>query len=121
MSPPVLQFRRSPALTVAGFVALISAIPLATVSWYLAPVLLIPTAILIWAWRSGTDVSTEGLVVRALLGQRRIPWDAVREVSARGRRAQVTLSNGAIVPLPTVGQADLVAITKLTRQRPAAG
>jgi hypothetical protein len=102
------KFRYNAALAVAGLIALIGAIPVASVTWYLLPILLVPLAVLGWAWLAGTDAGPDGLVVRALLARRRIPWSSVVELGADARgRAYATLTGGAAVPLPAVTAADL--------------
>jgi hypothetical protein len=102
------KFRYHAALAVAGLIALIGAIPVATAAWYLLPILLVPLAVALWAWRAGTDAGPDGLVVRALLGRRRIPWSSVAELGADARgRAYAALTDGKAVPLPAVTAADL--------------
>lgn len=107
MSAPVTRFRQSPALAVAAVVALIGSVPLASYRWYLAPVALVPLAVGVWAWRAGTDVGPDSLVVRALLGRRRIPWTEVAGLAPAGRRVHAVLTDGASVPLPAVRPEDL--------------
>lgn len=102
------KFRYHAALAVAGLIALIGAIPVASAAWYLLPILLVPLAVAGWAWQAGTDAGPDGLVVRALLGRRRIPWSSVAELGADARgRAYARLTDGKAVPLPAVTAADL--------------
>lgn len=92
----------------AGLIALIGALPLATARWYLAPTLLVPLAVVIWGWRSGTDADQSGLRPRGVLGGRRIPWTEIVELGGDERgRAQARLANGRIAPLPAVRVTDL--------------
>jgi hypothetical protein len=112
------KFRYHSALAVAGVIALIGAIPVAGTAPYLLPILLVPLAVAAWAWLAGTDAGPDGLVVRALLGRRRIPWSAVSELRADVRgRAYATLVDGRAVPLPAVTAADL---PRLVAAAPAA-
>jgi hypothetical protein len=105
---PTVRFRHHAALAVAGVVTVIAGVPLATTAWYLAPILLVPLAVAVWAWRAGTDADQDGLVVRALLGNRRIAWSEVAELTADARgRALARLSDGRGVPLTAVSGADL--------------
>jgi hypothetical protein len=104
----VVKFRYNAAIAVAGVIATISAVPLASQRWYLVPVLLVPLAVAAWGWRAGTDVDADGLRVRALLGSRFVPWTGVREftVGERGRvYAQTTA--GTRLRLPAVTAPDL--------------
>lgn len=105
---PAAKFRYPAALAVAALVAAIAAVPLAA-SWpYLAPIPLVPLAIAVWAWRAGTDADTEGVRVRALLGQRQVPWSRISGlVPAGSRRVTAALTDGGHLPLPAVTPADL--------------
>jgi hypothetical protein len=107
----VLRVRKSGALLVAALIAFVGTVPFAGVRWVLAPILLIPLAVLIWAWRAGTDVDTESLRVRALLGTTVITWDRVAEL-APGPTGQVSalLTDGTVIPLTgvTVGNLPVV-------------
>ncbi len=107
VTTPTIRFRPSSAVLGAAAVALIASTPLAAHAWYLAPVALVPATVMVWAWRAGTDVDHDGLVVRALLGSRRIGWADVAGLSVAGRRAHAVLVGGGRVPLPAVGPADL--------------
>lgn len=118
MSGAKTKFRYHAAIAVAGLITLIGALPVATAAWYLLPILLVPVAITVWAWLAGTDADPDGLVVRALLGRRRIPWRSVAELSADARgRAYATLANGAAVPLPAVTATDLPRLVAASGQR----
>ena len=102
-----LRFRYSAALAVAGVIATIGAVPLLGASLFYAPVLLVPLAVAIWAWRAGTDVDERGLVVRALLAKRGIPWTQVDALVPEQRRVHARLANGNVVTLPGVTRDDL--------------
>ena len=58
-----VRFRHHTGLAIAGLVAMIGAIPLATVRWYLTPILLIPAAVAVWGWRAGTDADESGVTL----------------------------------------------------------
>ncbi|MER7004009.1 PH domain-containing protein [Dactylosporangium sp. NPDC000555] len=119
-----VKFRRSAALAVAAGITVIGAIPLLAESvWFLA-VLLVPLAITVWAWRAGTDVNERGFTVRALLGSRTVPWNAVDGLVSDGRTVHARLANGHLVPLDAVRPADLPRLVKasgrdLETDRPA--
>src|SRR4051812_50182143 len=49
-------------------------LPLATVAVWTLLLLLIPAAVAAWLVRVGVDVGDDGITVRALLGQRQVPW-----------------------------------------------
>lgn len=106
-----LRFRRSPAITVAAVVGFIGALPmLGGGAWY-GLILLVPVAVAVWSWRSGTDVTPTGLVVRAALGSRRIPWSDVAELAVDPKGGVgVRLTSGASLTLPAVPARALPAV-----------
>jgi hypothetical protein len=103
-----VKFRHTGAIAIAGLVAFLGAIPLATVRWYFAPILLLPAAVAVGAWRAGTDVSRSGVVLRAPLGSRRINWSRITAlVPDEHGRVHAVLDHGASIRLPAVTAADL--------------
>jgi len=116
-----VRFRHHTGLAIAGLVATIGAIPLASVRWYLTPILLIPAAVAVWGWRAGTDADESGVTIRALLGQRRLPWSRIAGFAPVGRRVAAVLEGGGTVTLTAVTPADLPKLvaasgTELTPQ-----
>jgi hypothetical protein len=112
MSPTTLRFRHNAALTVAAVVVMLSLISVLT--W--APILLvlevIPLAVALWSWRAGTDVTADGLTVRAVLGRRHLPWtDVSGLVTDDHGRVSAQLTSGRAVRLPAVSRADLPKLT----------
>jgi Bacterial PH domain len=102
-----LRFRHNSAVPVAGLIALIGGVPLIGASLYFLPILLIPLAVVIWGWRSGTDADERGLVVRALLAKRGIPWTQIDALVPDQRKVQAQLANGNYVTLPAVDRTDI--------------
>jgi hypothetical protein len=112
-----VKFRYNAALAVAGIVALISAVPLASVHWYLAWILAVPAAVGVWGWRAGTDADSSGIVVRALLGSRRLDWSRIAGLAPDERgRVYARLVGGGSVRLPAVGAADLPRLVAASGQ-----
>lgn len=112
-----LRFRHSQAIVAAAIVAFIGALPVANARWYLVPVLLVPLAVMVWAWRAGTDVDPREVRVRALLGQRRLPWERIVELGVDPRgRAVARLDDGHQVLLPAVRGTDLPRLVAVTGQ-----
>ncbi|WBB70529.1 PH domain-containing protein [Micromonospora sp. WMMD812] len=112
-----VRFRYNQAILAAAIIAFIGALPLANARTYLLPVLLVPLAVGIWAWRAGTDADARELRVRALAGQRRIPWDHVVELATDPRgRAVARLDDGQEVLLPAVRATDLPRLVSATGQ-----
>ncbi|MEU1683888.1 PH domain-containing protein [Micromonospora sp. NPDC005707] len=112
-----VRFRYNQAILVAALVALLGALPLATARWWLLWVLLIPLALAVWAWRAGTDADARELRLRALVGQRRVPWTRVAELAADQRgRAVARLDDGETLTLPAVRATDLPRLISATGQ-----
>jgi PH (Pleckstrin Homology) domain-containing protein len=105
---PVLRVRKSGALIVAALIAFVGTAPFAGASWQLAPIMLIPLAILVWTWRAGTDVFTDRLRVRALLGSTTVPWSRVAELASDSRgQVSALLSDGKVLKLTGVTRRNL--------------
>jgi hypothetical protein len=114
-----LRFRQPGAVLVAALIALVCTVPLAGTVWYLAPLLLVPLALLVWAWRSGTDVGSDALRVRALLGSRIVRWPEVAELSADRRgRVSALLTDGNVLRLTGITAGDLPAVIAVGGRRP---
>jgi hypothetical protein len=116
-----VRFRQHAGLAIAGLVATFGALPLATVRWYLTPILLVPAAVAVWGWRAGTDADESGVTVRALLGNRRLPWSRIAGFAPVGRRVTAVLDGGGTVTLTAVTPDDLPKLvaasgTELTSQ-----
>lgn len=119
---PALRVRKSGALVVAALIAFVGTAPFAGASWQLAPIMLIPLFILFWTLRAGTDVSPDGLRVRALFGSTRIPWSRVDQLGpdARGR-VSALLTDGKVIRLTGVTTANLPAVIAAGGQELDAG
>ncbi|MEV5209985.1 PH domain-containing protein [Micromonospora sp. NPDC053740] len=116
--PDTVRFRYNQAILVAAIIAFVGALPLANARDYLLPVLLVPLAVAVWAWRAGTDADARELRIRALVGQRRIDWDQVVELTTDQRgRAVARLDGGHQVTLPAVRGADLPRLVAATGQQ----
>ncbi|WP_199033884.1 PH domain-containing protein [Glycomyces salinus] len=88
-SSPRLRIRRSAAVTVAAFVTWLTAAPLALALMVEQPflpalsialgaaLLAAPILVSLWAWRSGVDVTAEGIAVRGLFSRRHIAWERI--------------------------------------------
>ncbi|MEV0456828.1 PH domain-containing protein [Catellatospora methionotrophica] len=111
------RFRLPSSISVAALITLLGSVPLAAQGgfWWLVPV--VPAAVMIWAWRSGTDVNERGLRVRALLGSRIVLWSQVAELRPDGPKQVVAvLTDGSALTLAAVRPADLPALVKAAGQ-----
>lgn len=78
--------------------------------------LLLPLVAAAFIARTGTHVDADGVIVHALLGTRRLPWDRVRGLSVSGRSVYLVLVDGS-VRLPCVRVADLAAVARASAGR----
>lgn len=127
-----IRFRHNVSITIAGFVAFLGAIPLATAgfgthdettprwAYPLLLILIVPLVVAIWGTRAGTEADRDGLRVRALLGSRRIGWAQVGAFVPRGRRVVAVLTDGRSLVLPAVTPADLPRLVTASGERPTA-
>jgi hypothetical protein len=108
---PALRVRKPGALFVAALIAFVGTVPFAGASWQLVPIMLIPLAILFWVLRAGTDVSPDGLRVRALFGSTVIPWSRIDQLAPDPRgRVSALLTDGKMIRLTGVTTANLPAV-----------
>ncbi len=111
------HFRRNVSISIAGLVALLGALPLATAGfgtdsapWWAYPlllILLVPIGVGAWGWRTGTDADANGVRLRRVFGSRRIPWSEISQLRPAGRTINAVLTSGESVQLPAVGRSDL--------------
>ena len=102
------KFRRNTAIMMAAILAVLAGASLGSWAPIFLPVLVIPALIGVWGWRSGTDASADGLVIRATLGSRRVPWSDVTDLEAQpDGRVIAHLTNGNVLELPAVSPADI--------------
>jgi hypothetical protein len=114
-----VRFRHHPAKAVAGFIVAISLLTLGVFSLWLVLAALLPVPWMVWLWRSGTDVGPAGVRVRALLGDRQVPWSDVQGlVTDRRGRGYAVLHAGSTLPLPAVTASDLRRLTAADAEGP---
>lgn len=117
-SSEVVRFRHHSAMATAGVIVALAAIyPVADLGLPALPLLLLPLIFSVWAWRSGTDADSEGLRVRALLGNRRIGWPRVAALIPDERgRVLASLTDGTAIPLTAVNAGDLPKLVAASGQ-----
>ena len=121
------RFRYNVSICLAGVLAFLGAIPVATVgfghddvpayAYVLLLILLVPLAVAVWGWRAGTDADANGLRIRALISSRRIPWTDVAFLGPRRRRVYAQLTDGRAIRLAAVGRADLPRLVAASGQK----
>jgi hypothetical protein len=111
-APVIVRFQHSTAVMIGVLLVVIPGAGLCMMVMpsilLLLPALGIPILTAVWTWRPRTDASLDGLVIRAPLGVRSIPWSDVSDLfhDANGRvGAHVT--SGGTVELPAVRIRDL--------------
>jgi hypothetical protein len=78
-------------------------------SWPLATLYVLPVLIVVYIVRTATFVDDSGIAVRALIGERRMPWTEIRGLSVTGRSVYAVLGDASI-RLPCVRLRDLTSI-----------
>jgi hypothetical protein len=96
----------------------VCAVPLAFAAPWTPVFLLIPLAAAAWVFRVGLDVGEDGLTVRSLVGQRRVPWTELAgiRVAPRGDLWLVTTA-ATEVRLPVMRARDLPRLAAVSRGR----
>lgn len=118
--PGSTRFRRSGGSWIASVLTLIFVMPFAgsvfvelESGWRLAltPIaivaILIPLAFSIWSLRSGVDVTTDGLTIKALFGSRRLTWSQLTGFDHHNGKVYAALTSGNRIELPSVRPVDL--------------
>jgi hypothetical protein len=115
-APARLRMNRT-ALLPVGLLAL-CVVPLAFAAPWTPVLLLIPVAVALWVLRSGVDIADEGLILRSLVGERRVPWTELVgiRVAPRGDLWLVT-TGGTEVRVPVMRARDLPRLAALSGGR----
>jgi hypothetical protein len=105
------------ALIPVGLLAL-GAVPLAFAEPWTPIVFLIPLLVALWVLRVGVDIADDGLTVRSLAGERRVPWDELVgiRVAPRGDLWLVTTADTE-VRMPVMRARDLPRLAELSGGR----
>lgn len=115
-APARLRMNRT-ALFPVGLLAL-CAVPLAFSAPWTPVLLVIPLAAAIWVLRAGVDIGEDGLTVRSLAGQQKVPWQDVAgiRVAPRGELWLVT-TRGTELHLPVMRARDLPRLAAVSGGR----
>ncbi|MEU6250202.1 PH domain-containing protein [Glycomyces sp. NPDC047010] len=123
-----LRIRRSAAITGAAFVAWLTVAPLSLslileqplwspVSIVLGAVLLFaPLGISMWAWRSGVDVTTDGIAVRGVFTTREIPWKQIDGFATGNEGVQAILADQSQIKLDPLKPENLPQVLEIGGQ-----
>lgn len=77
---------------------------------------LVPILAIVFIARTATVVDSGGITVRAVFGQRRLPWTELRGIAISGRNIYA-VTDGGSVRLPCVRQADLATMAAASSGR----
>ncbi|MCW2703048.1 MAG: hypothetical protein JWQ37_1043 [Blastococcus sp.] len=115
-SPARLRMNRT-ALIPVGLLAL-CVVPVAFAASWTPVLLLIPLAVAVWVLRVGVDIAEDGLTVRSLAGERRVPWSELAgiRVAPRGELWLVT-TRGTELRMPVMRARDLPRLAALSGGR----
>ncbi|HEY0401977.1 MAG TPA: PH domain-containing protein [Blastococcus sp.] len=115
-SPARLRMNRT-ALIPVGLLAL-CVVPVAFAASWTPFLLLIPLAVAVWVLRVGVDIAEDGLTVRSLAGERRVPWSELAgiRVAPRGELWLVT-TRGTELRMPVMRARDLPRLAALSGGR----
>jgi hypothetical protein len=115
-APTRLRMNRT-ALLPVGLLA-VCVVPLAFAAPWTPVLLLIPLAVALWVLRVGVDIADDGLTLRSLVGERRVPWTELVgiRVAPRGDLWLVT-TGGTEVRMPVMRARDLPRLAALSGGR----
>jgi len=77
---------------------------------------LLPILVIVFIARTSTVVDASGITVRAIFGQRTLPWTEVRGIAISGRNIYAVTDAGS-VRLPCVRQTDLATVAAASSGR----
>lgn len=123
-----LRVRRSATITGAAFVAWLTVGPLAFALMAEQPLwgafsavvgaalLLAPVGISMWAWRSGVDVTTEGITLRGMFSSRLIEWHHIDGFATGDEGVAAILDDQSQVPLAPLKPENLPKVLEIGGQ-----
>jgi lysylphosphatidylglycerol synthetase-like protein (DUF2156 family) len=115
-APARLRMSRTALLPVA--VLAVCAIPRAFGAAWTLVVLLIPAAVAAWVLRVGVDIGDDGITVRSLAGQRRVPWSELAGIRvAEDHRLWLVTTHGTEVRVPVMRARELPRLAELSGGR----
>ena len=117
MDAPARMRMNRTALFPVGLLAL-CVVPLAFAAPWTPVLLLLPLAVAVWVLRAGADIADDGLTVRSLAWERRVPWTELAgiRVAPRGELWLVT-THGTEVRVPVMRARDLPRLAELSGGR----
>lgn len=121
--PSRAVFRVSPLVVLVALTFAVCATPFAWAAPYLWLIYLIPVGIIVWTLRVRTVADPETVVVRRVVGGRKVPWSEIAKVRlGRARnpasaRVSAVLTDGSELALPAVHVRDLPRLAAVSGGR----
>ncbi|WP_035306345.1 PH domain-containing protein [Actinokineospora inagensis] len=116
--PSRLVFRIPGVAVLAALLFAICATPFAFAAPGLVAVYVIPIASVVWVLRVRTTATTDGLVVRGVIGSRSLPWTGLKGLRLTPRGGVVAVAEDeTAVPLPNVRVRHLPALSLVSGGR----
>ena len=115
---PTARLRMSRTALLPVAVLAVCAVPLAFARPWTIVVLLLPLVVAAWVLRVGVDIGDDGVTVRTLAGQRRVPWDELVGIRVSpDHRLWLVTTRRTEVLLPVLRARDLPRIAALSDGR----
>ena len=129
-APPRAVFRIPQLVVLVALTLAVCVTPVATAGPYLWLVYLLPIAVVVWTLRVRTVADPDAVVVRRVVGGRRVPWGDITSMhlgkarNPASARISAVLEDGSEVALPAVHVRDLPRLAAVSGGRlpdPTAG
>jgi hypothetical protein len=122
-APPRAVFRIPPLVVLVALTLAVCVTPVATAGPYLWLVYLLPIGVVVWTLRVRTVADAEAVVVRRVVGARRLSWSDITSMrlgkarNPASARISAVLEDGSEVALPAVHVRDLPRLAAVSGGR----
>ncbi|MHA6627564.1 PH domain-containing protein [Pseudonocardia sichuanensis] len=122
-APPRAVFRISPLVVLVALTLAVCVTPVATAGPYLWLVYLLPIGVVVWTLRVRTVADPDAVVVRRVVGGRRVSWSDITSMhlgkarNPASARISAVLTDGSEVTLPAVHVRDLPRLAAVSGGR----
>ncbi|TQM14873.1 PH domain-containing protein [Pseudonocardia kunmingensis] len=122
-APPRAVFRISPLVVLVALTLAVCVTPVATAGPYLWLVYLLPIGVVVWTLRVRTVADPDAVVVRRVVGGRRVSWSDITSMhlgkarNPASARISAVLADGSEVTLPAVHVRDLPRLAAVSGGR----
>lgn len=117
-APSRLVFRIPTIAVLAALLLAVGAVPFAFGAPGLAAIFAVPVAVIVWVLRTRTTADADGLAVRRVFSQRRLPWTSLKGLRLTKRAGvHAVLTDDTEVALPAVRTRHLPALAMVSGGR----